>query len=398
MRINNRMMPWLNWSITTAFVLCQFFLQAATGLMANSWQLDFQLTSTQVGYLSASFFISYVVMQIPAGLAYDRFSARRILSLSSTLLCLGTLGLAVSQQFWQALVARMIMGFGSSYGFIGMLYITSSWFSKRYFALLVGLSEMLAMIGIAINEIIMAWIIDRYGWRMMMLIAVAIMFLINIMILGIVRDRQSNKKIVVAPVSIFAAVKKVAISPYVWLAGLYGFAMFSIINVVVNLWGVPFFTEQYPSLSLNIIGSMMSMIFIGTAIGALFNGWLIQYTQKRPVIMISFVLVTTLLFGLILYIPHQPLWCLFLLLFFLGFFSSTYIQVFAIVKDNVTIKLQATALAATNMILMASAPILQPLIGSLLEHNYSFPQALTSIELTLVIATILSFYLDKKIN
>jgi MFS family permease len=91
-----RFVPWLNWGVAVSFVLSQFFLQAASGLMAASWQNDLQLTTTQLGFLSAVFFIAYVVMQIPVGLAYDRFSARKILLVASVLLCTGTFGLGLS--------------------------------------------------------------------------------------------------------------------------------------------------------------------------------------------------------------------------------------------------------------------------------------------------------------
>ena len=51
-----RFLPWLNWGITTTFVLFQFFMQATAGLMANRWAIDFSISQTQVGNLSAAFF------------------------------------------------------------------------------------------------------------------------------------------------------------------------------------------------------------------------------------------------------------------------------------------------------------------------------------------------------
>lgn len=140
----------------------------------------------------------------------------------------------------------------------------------------------------------------------------------------------------------------------------------------------------------------MSMVFIGIGIGGPFNAWLVQRWKKRQVLMSLFALMTTILFGMILYMPGLPLWSLSILLGLLGFFSSTYIQVFAVVKDAVSVGVRATALSTTNMLLMASAPLLQPLVGKLLELNCSFPQALSVIFLLLVLTVLLSFGLDKK--
>ncbi|WP_131783617.1 MFS transporter [Legionella gresilensis] len=395
-----RLMPWINWGIAVSFVLSQFFLQAASGLMAASWQRDFHLNTTQLGFLSSVFFIAYVGMQIPVGLAYDRFGARKILLTASILLCLGTFGLSLSHTYGQAIIARILMGFGSSFGFVGMLYTTSSWFSSRYFALLVGLAETLAMIGVALAEIIMGWVILHYGWRVMLYIAGSAMFLVNFLIYVFVRDRKANHTKAKHTISLKVALVKTIKNKQVWFAGLYGFATFAVINVVVGLWGIPFLT-QYHNLSLPTASSMMSMVFIGTAIGGPFNAWFVDRwlngrLLNRQFSTTLFALLTTILFGVLIYIPNLSIITGFALLFLIGFFSSIYIQVFAIVKDHTELNLRATALAATNMLLMASAPVLQPVIGKLLALNYSFPQALTLLEVIFIIAIGLSFNLDKK--
>lgn len=394
------LLPWLNWGTTTSFVLFQFFLQAASGLMAAGWQTDFQLTTTEVGSLSAAFFISYVIMQIPVGLAYDRFGARTILIVASILLCSGTFALAFSQLYWQAFVARMIMGIGSAFGFVGMLYVTASWFSGRHFALLVGISETLAMMGVALGEVGMAWIISHYGWRFTMMIGGWCALGVVLFVIVFVRDHKNllikENKESKESLSFTTAIKEVISNKQVWLAGFYGFAMFSIVNVVVTLWGVPFFIHQHHPLSLHTAGIMMSMVFIGIGIGGPFNAWLVQRWKKRQALMSLFAFLTTIIFAIILYIPGLPLWSLSILLGLLGFFSSTYIQVFAVVKDSVAVGVRATALSTTNMLLMSSAPLLQPLIGKLLELNFTFPQALSVIFFLLVLSILLSFGLDKK--
>lgn len=374
------LLPWLNWGATTSFVLFQFFLQTASGLMAAGWQADFQLTTTEVGSLSAAFFISYVIMQIPVGFAYDRFGARKILITASILLCTGTFALAFSQVYWQAFFARMIMGIGSAFGFVGMLYVTASWFSGRHFALLVGISETLAMMGVALGEVGMAWIISHYGWRFTMMIGGWCALGVALFVIIFVRDHASQltkeNKESEQSLSFVAAIK----------------------DVIGNkqIWGVPFFLHQHHPISLHTAGIMMSMVFIGIGIGGPFNAWLVQRWKKRQVLMSLFALITTILFGMILYMPGLPLWSLSILLGLLGFFSSTYIQVFAVVKDAVAVGVRATALSTTNMLLMASAPLLQPLVGKLLQLNYTFPQALSVIFFLLALTVVLSFGLDKK--
>ncbi|WP_043874397.1 MFS transporter [Legionella massiliensis] len=387
---------WLNWMVSTCFALFQFFLQAAAGLMATGWQNDFQLTSGQVGTLSAAFFISYTLMQVPVGLIFDRFGARKILIIATIIMVAGCFSLALSQVYWQAILARLVMGIGSSFGFVGMLYVTSSWFSGRYFALFIGVSETLAMLGVALGEIGMATIISTYGWRYTMIVVGCVATVMTGAVILIIRDHASlsdkNKK----ALPIVRALKEVLSNRQVWLAGYYGFALFSIVNVVVTLWGIPFLIERYYPLTLDVAGAMMSMVFLGIAIGGPFNAWLIQRWKHRQLFMQLFALVTTILFALTIYIPKFSPPGLYFIFLSLGIFSSSYIQVFAIVKDTVSTAVQATALSVTNMIVMISAPLLQPLVGLLLEKKYSFTQSLSLISIILIINLITSFALDKK--
>jgi MFS family permease len=392
-----RFLPWINWGVTTTFVLFQFFLQVASGLMAAQWQVDFQLTTTEVGSLSAAFFISYVLMQIPVGFAYDNFSSRTILITASVLLCLGTFSLAFSHYYWQAFIARIMMGTGSAFGFVGMLYVTASWFSERHFVLLIGISETLAMLGVALGEVGMAWIVTHYGWRSTMIIGGWGALITHLFVLLAVKDqknplkKESEKK----ALPLIVGIKKVFSNKQVWLSGIYGFALFSIVNVVITLWGTPFFIHQY-HVSLPTAGTMMSTVFIGIAIGGPFNAWLVQRWGKRQEIMTSFALITALIFAILLYIPQLPFWSLYLLLISLGFFSSSYIHIFAVVKNSVPEELRATALSTTNMLLMSSAPLLQPLIGKLLQLNYTYPQALSVILIILGTSALLSLKMDKE--
>lgn len=388
-------MPWLNWGMATTYVFFQFFLQATAGLMASQWSLDFQLSKTQVGSLSASFFLAYVIMQIPVGLAYDRFGARKILISASILLSLGTFGLGLSHSYGQAYLARFIMGSGSAFGFIGMLYVTASWFSNRHFTMLVGISETLAMMGVALGEIGMASLITHVGWRVTMYLVGCCAIFVTILVIFIIQDPEhvSEEK---EKISLSKSLKQVLRNPQVWLAGLYGFAMISIINAIANLWGIPFLVHRYPAMSLYTISTLMSVIFIGAAIGGPFCAWLVQCGIKRQIVMTIFATLTLLCYSCVVYLKIDFLGILYFLLFLTGFFSSAYILVFGVVKDSVTQERRGTALSTSNMILMMSALILQPLLGKSLELHFNFEQTLSIITATLVIATLLSLVLDKK--
>lgn len=386
------------WGISTSFVLFQFFLQAASGIMADQWARDLSIGPSQIGHLSAAFFYAYVILQIPVGLSYDRYGARNVLLCASMLLSIGCIFFSISGNFSQALLARMMMGAGSAFGFVGMLYVTSSSFSPRLFALFVGLSETIAMLGVAIGEMGLSSVISFWGWRACMGFAGLLSLFIFVCIFWFIEKPNPKSTVSRFKIPLLQALKKALSHQQVWLAGLYGFSMMSLVNVFASLWGFPYLKANYPEFQLHAIAFLISLVFIGVALGGPLNAWLSNALGSRRLIIISFNALTLLCTMTMLLVPHMSFKLLVLLIFFAGLFSSSYIQSFAVVKESVPAEIRATSLSAMNMILMANAPVLQPMIGWMIEHGLSYTAAMLLLPALMAIGLLLSFFIKEPVK
>ena len=159
----NFLQTYVAWFIATLFVIFQFFLQTASSVLSNSWTVDFSLNKVELGNLSAAFFYSYVFMQIPVGIVYDRFRVKNVLVCAAALLSSGCFILAMAQSYELAMLARVLMGVGSSFGFIGMLKIIIDNFKVNEFAFMLGLSESIGMIVITFGIILLAYFLKSYA-------------------------------------------------------------------------------------------------------------------------------------------------------------------------------------------------------------------------------------------
>jgi MFS family permease len=369
MKQNDKYLAWVNWGVSTAFVLFQFFLQTAAGLMTSPWMHEFHLTRIGVSNLSAAFFYTYLLMQVPVGLFYDRFGARKMLTIAGFFLSAGCFMLAASHQYYLAFISRLLMGVGGSFGFVGMLYLSTQWFEAKKFALVVGLSEMIAMIGTGIGQVTLAWVVANQGWRTA--IHWSGMFAIVIMVLcyAVVRDKPVNVSEEKSSSQIWANLFETLKQKQVWLAGIYGFFAFSVVNAFTSLWGVPFLVDTY-HFSLNRAATMVAMIFVGIAIGAPFNGWVsMRLGQRKPILLVGSS-IAALLMTVLFFVPDLKNWEIYFLLLLSGLFSSAYVQCFAISKETTPKKIHGAALALTNMLIMLSAPVLQTFIGLLLHTHF----------------------------
>ena len=64
------------WGFGAAFYLLGFFHRVAPAVITSELMLDFQISATALGSLSAFYFYSYVAVQIPTGILADKWEAK----------------------------------------------------------------------------------------------------------------------------------------------------------------------------------------------------------------------------------------------------------------------------------------------------------------------------------
>src|SRR5665811_13181 len=118
-----------------------------------------------LGTISAFYYYSYTPMQLPAGLLYDRFGPRRLITLAVLICAIGALLFGTTPSVFMASAGRFFMGIGSSFSFIGALLLVSRWFPPHYFALLTGLVQLMSSAGAIAGQVPLVTAINHWGWR-----------------------------------------------------------------------------------------------------------------------------------------------------------------------------------------------------------------------------------------
>lgn len=377
----------LNWGIVTGFVLFQFFMQTVAGIMARRWRIEFDLTPLQIGNLSAAFFYIYVSLQIPVGFIYDRLPTKWVLATASFILAYACYLMSGAQSYAEALLARVLMGAASAFGFVGMLYVVAQWFEGRRFVFMVGLSETFSMIGVAVSEVVMSSVVMEWGWRLTTAMAAVFALGLCILVLLFVQDNH-HSEMKKTSVPVWSTLLYLCKQPTVMMYSFYGFTMFSLINVFATLWGIPFLRHQHHGMNLTQAASLVSMIYIGVAIGCPTITWFVSRCDDRKPIMLGCAVITTVLLTLVLFGSSLPVGVLYPLLFLTAFFSSTYILSFDFTKAAVPKKMQGVCLAFTNMIIMLAAPLLQLVVGSNLHRGWSYPLSLSVLPILIICSAV----------
>ena len=395
--------PYLAWFAATSFVFFQFFLQCASTIMSEHWAMDFKINEIELGNLSAAFFYSYIPMQLPAGILYDKFNAKIILFLSAATLSIFSFVFAYVENYELAVMARFFMGLGAASGFVGLLRIIQTHFTTKQFALMFGIAESIGMIGVSVGLVWLAVFLKHYSWRSAMHLFGAISALLTVGIYLFVKS--SEKKTSVAKISfrtILSQLKSILMNRQVIVCSIYGFFIVSILNCFTSLWGEPFMNTAY-GFDSKTISMLLSIVFIGLALGSPLNGWFVKKYGRHQELLLCEAGLATLATGFLIWVPGLPLFALYVLFFLIGILCSGYGPCYALVNEAVNPEIQATAVATANMLIVSSAPVLQILVGWGLESKsfgfaanplQNFQIALSILPLSYLISFVTAFFIQ----
>lgn len=371
---SRRFFPWLVWVVGSLFLIYQFLLQTSPSVMVSSWQQDFHLSATQIGLLSSSFFFTYIVMQVPAGILIDKLGPRLLLSVGILICAIAAWSFSQTDQLDHAIVYRMIMGLVAAPAFGSALYLAANWFDPRRFAMIAGFTETLGMFGGFASQACFALTVAHIGWRDTY-VAMAILGSLAAILIWLVVRRSPYQHVTSIPhkqpqssiSNIWQSLGKVIGLPQVWLLGLFSGLTFAAISAMGGLWGVPFLLARY-DLTPTTAAVVNAMLFAGMGIGSPIMGWLSDRIGKRKPLMLYGTLLNLVFLSLVIYLPGLPWQAMPVLLFFTGVMASVYILPFAVVRELTPRAVQGTAMGFTNMMsILLGSPVLQPLIGRLLD-------------------------------
>ncbi|MCC5791168.1 MAG: MFS transporter [Legionellaceae bacterium] len=390
------------------FYCYEFVLRIIPGALQAELSTAFgHISASLFGQISAYYYHAYSPMQLPAGMLMDRYGPRRLLTFACFCCTIGSLLFTYTDSIFLASLGRFLVGFGSSFAFVGVLTLTLNWLPRRLFSLVVGLVTTLGMLGIVYGEIKITMMSISMGWEYVLYLMVFIGAGLTVLLYFVVRDGPQGHIADKRPwPEFFREVATVLASYEVWLIGLVGACLYTSLSVFGELWGKGYL-EQVHHLDKLTAAKAVSAVFLGWAVGAPIAGFFSDNSGRRVLPLATGAILSFFCIAIILYVPGLSFFSLSLLLFFYGLFSSVEIIIFIMAKETIGVKLSSTVFAVTNLIVTLGGVVFQPLVGKLLDlfgdsrmennlHIYTaadYQIALSILPLSLLTVTILAFFL-----
>ena len=360
---------WLIWGLAASFYFSDYLARVAPGVMHRYLQSDFGINEAGFGILTASFYVPYILMQIPVGLTVDRISIRWILTGMSLITAFGCCVFGLADGLTMASIGRMLIGFSAAFAFISALRLATSWFPPVMLGLLAGLTQALGMLGAAAGEAPVSFLVSAVGWRHSMLI-IAFLFITLAALLyqyiqdhpnSIVHEVKHEKKL-----TIFGSLKVILSHPQTWLNAFYAGFLFGPTAVIGEAIG-PAYLQFGRGLSAHAAAFATGLIFIGWGIGGPLTGWISDKIGRRKPLMIISALCGLILTTFFVYYPNLDTNMAYLLFFVFGLTNTGVAIAYAVSTEIHDRAVVGTSIAFTNMASIFVGALMQPLVGRLLD-------------------------------
>ncbi len=366
------------WSLGALFYLVAFFHRLAPAVLTREWMTDFGIHAAGLGQLSALYFYSYWLMQIPTGILADRWGPRRLLTAGAIGCTAGALVCALAPSVFWAGMGRLLIGATVSVSFVVTLKLAAHWFPARVFSMISGIALLAGITGALLAGVPLRLLVDAIGWRPAILASAGASAALAILLWALVRDDPFERGFrSYAPAArgacadrprLFGDLAEVLGIRNIRLLVLIPAGPVGCVLTFCGLWGVPFLTQAC-GLSAPQAAGLTTLLLVAWAVATPLTGRLTDALGKRKPLMLSGLAAAIVCWAVLLYgAPRLSPAALTLQAVLTGIASSSFTVCWPLAKESAPLRLTGTVTGVINMGIMLGPTALQPAVGWMLDR------------------------------
>ncbi len=290
------------------YMTSQFF-RNSVNVIGPDLAREYDLDARSLSLVASTFFLAFALVQIPLGMAIDRFGPKICLIVPALIAVAGTLLFAYARTYWELVAARAVIGVGCSSFLMAPLAIYAERFPPSRFATLVGLQVGAGTIGSLAATAPLAWASAAWGWRSAFLAVAAFSVVIIILLTLFVREEAEGKARRAAKSESLgelcqgvAAVSRIESFWPIFIMQMISYPAF---GAIVALWSGPWLSQVY-GIPLEARGNILFWMTLSQVVGLFVFGpadrWFSSY--KIPCVVGALVCAAVLSMAALFAIPQ----------------------------------------------------------------------------------------------
>jgi MFS family permease len=168
-------------TLVAGYVLSQF-LRNSVGVLAPDIAAEMYIAASEIGVLSSAFFFAFAAVQLPLGVALDRFGPKRCMLVCTAIVIASALLFAAARTPAELVAARIVMGVGTSCYLVAPLALYAQRFAPDRFAMLAALHMGVGTLGTLLATAPLAYAAAEIGWRASFVAVAAVMGAVGLLL------------------------------------------------------------------------------------------------------------------------------------------------------------------------------------------------------------------------
>ena len=347
------------------FVLSQFF-RASNAVIAKTLSAEFGLSPEALGLLTGMFFLAFGVAQIPVGMLFDRFGARRTVPVMLTAAIAGAILYGLADGEAMLMAGRVLLGIGCSVVLMGSLFLFGQWAPAASFSTWMGRMIAIGGAGGLLSTTPLAAVAEALGWRVAFWGAAGLTAAGAIAIYAMARDRPPEDPSDAPPAEglreSLSGVRAALATPGFPTLILMGFSSYPVVITVLGLWGGPYLADRH-GLEPVEAGNALLVMAAALIVANLVLGPLERRLDMRKGIIVLCAGVVLAALGLLAGLPGLPTWTVILLFALIGACASYNILLAGHARSLLPDRLAGRGMALMAIAFMGGPAVLQALGG-----------------------------------
>ena len=331
-----------------SFYCYEFFLRILTGAYQEQIVSYFNLQShISFSFLVSSYNITYLLMQIPAGILLDRYGSKKVLIVATLICGIGNI-IFIAGSFELAIIGRLLVGIGSSFAFIGVLKLALENFSRKKFALVTSIVISLGTLAAAFSQNISV-VISSYDISWISIFVYSGLFAIPLAVLFqlFLPKQISSVQLMPCFSEIYTISRNLLKNSRLWKNAIWAGLIYVPTVVLTSQYGILYFKDTY-GFDTIYSATMITILFMGWVVFSPIKILLCEKFSESNIIGVSLfsAIITILIFNAGVMKNYAMLF-----VFLFGAFSASQVLVWHYFNKICPQSIAAVGIAVTNMVI-----------------------------------------------
>ncbi|MEZ5704643.1 MAG: MFS transporter [Burkholderiaceae bacterium] len=337
--------------------------RTVNGVLGDSMRSDMSLSEASLGVITASFYIAFLLFQLPFGVLLDKVGPRKLQLFLLPIASIGAILCYLATDFSMLFLGRLLLGVGMSACLMAAFKGVSEWVPLRKVPMGNGLILGGGAIGGILATTPAAALSENFGWALSYLV-LAIFICVAWSAIWISVPARSGAK---APPFKVSSLILAARDPIFRTVAVPAALSLGVASSFQGLWAGIWFSESL-GMSSHSVGLGLFWMSISTIVGSLFIGFvanrLSNFGASLESVTYGFLLLHIAIQSyIVVFNPNGVVsWTLF------SFFGVSGMLVFSCIATNNPGDNVAFKNAIFNLLSFGMAALIQVLYGALLDY------------------------------